>query len=1150
MVNMRQIGIRAVLISIFFPMFIVTSTYGQQWRVFTVADGLADNNVYCMLESRNKNLWFGTSSGLSQFNGLFTTHLSGLGITKLLESQDGKIWVGTNNGLYSYDGKNWTRHLNRIIYCLLRSRDKGIWAGTDSGLYQYNGIRWQEYLDGEKIFCLLESKAGMILAGTGAKGLYNYDGIKWSEYLSKVKGIYSLLESRDSEIWIGTVDDGLYSYNGGKWKHHQIEAKAIYSLLESKDGKIWVGTMHEGLYSYDKKEWQQYLTKTAVYSLLELQDGTVWSGTDKGLYSIYNGSLRRVNVSGNFFCLLESKDGAIWAGTSVNGLYSCNVAKWKEHPIGDYVHSLLELQNGRIWACTISKLYSYDGTQWQELPIEPRMGQIRSLLELEDGRIWAGTVNGLYSYNEIGWQQEHLNGIGIEALMESKDGTIWVGTWNNGLYSFNGKAWIKYLDEVKAIISLLESKDGRIWVGTMNDGLYSYNGSTWTKHLAGMSVHSLLESQDKRIWSGVSGSLYSYDGVKWHQHPMSMMGIITSLLESRDGKIWIGTEYGGVQIYDGTIWEEFTISDGLPSNNVISILEDRNGKLWFGTEDGISIYKPNLNPPKIKITKIDGKNVAEVLVNGSYTTGKPTVYIEWMGADMEDLQDLTYQHKIDESAWSERISANFMITPPIDNGRHIFCVRAIDKELNHSESAILIIEVDTIKPIVFISSPVDGSVVGDTVKIIGSISDPELKGFLVEYANGSSPKDDDFIMILEKPENISLCGIRENILVCRGIGYEKELSGLLTEWNTSKLNEGIYTIRLAAINESGYVNSFRITVTLDKTPPIARIISPKEGTHLTKRISIIGEISDLNLNSYVLEYSSDLDPDIAFWRQIQKVDALLYARQTISIYQNWDFSSIAGKIFIRLVAIDTAGNISMDIVSIEIPKAVESNKSEKINSSDGNAYLYIPPRSFKEDVILAINRVPIDEIQPSLDNFSFPYLAYDIEPTDIKFDPIKPATLQISLDEELTQKRVALFRWNISEWLFLGGTIQEGRINTVITQGGRYALMEVKSGFADLLETEFLFTCQPRVFLPEQGGTTISFSLQKEALVTLKVYSTNGRLQRTLFSGDRILYAGRNAILWDGRNEEDAIVSSGIYIIALQIGSQSVKTKTVVIQNR
>jgi hypothetical protein len=178
-------------------------------------------------------------------------------------------------------------------------------------------------------------------------------------------------------------------------------------------------------------------------------------------------------------------------------------------------------------------------------------------------------------------------------------------------------------------------------------------------------------------------------------------------------------------------------------------------------------------------------------------------------------------------------------------------------------------------------------------------------------------------------------------------------------------------------------------------------------------------------------------------------------------------------------------------------------------------------------------------------------LVYDIEPIDLKLNPIKPATLRMQLNgiEASNGKRLAIFWWDDSkrQWQFLGGTVSSNEIAIGITKLGRYALMEVEAG--DPPAGEFLFTCQPRVFSPKQGEqATITFSLAKEATVTLKIYNLDGRLQKTLVSGE-IIPIGRQAIVWDG-NDDDGELPSGPYLIALSVGDAKVKTKGVVILNR
>jgi ligand-binding sensor domain-containing protein len=1061
---------------------------------------LREMQFTALLESKDGKIWARTADGLYSYDGtMWQKHLSGMYIYSLLESKDGKIWARTADGLYSYDGTMWQKHLSGMwIYSLLESKDGKIWAGTWNGLYSYDGTMWQERLSGMSISSLLESKDGKIWAGTILNGLHSYDGTKWQEHLS---GMYltSLLESKDGTIWTGTFGNGLHSYDGTKWQEH-LSGMRIHSLLESKDSKIWAGGI--GLHSYDRTTWQKHLSEWPIQSLLESKDGKIWAG-GIGLRS-YDGTTWQEHLSGmSISSLLESKDGKIWAGTFWNGLYSYDGTTWQEHLSGMGIHLLLESKDGKIWAGMWEKgLYSYDGTTWQEHLSE---WQIQSLLESKDGKIWAGGI-GLHSYDGTTWQ-EHLSGMWVASLLEAK----------------------------------LEAKDGTIWAG--GSGLSSYDGTTWQERLSGMGIHLLLESKDGKIWAGGLG-LHSYDGIKWQEHLSGMS--ISSLLESKDSKIWAVTEFNGALRYDGTTWQELTFLDGLPSDNILSILEDSDGNLWFGTFVGIGVYKPNKNPPLIELT-----NPKEQVVE----TGAAAIFIEWRGGDVEnETRRLTYHYKIDEGAWSKPTPANFMTTPPMSDGEHIFYVRAIDRDFNYSKPDTLTIRVDTIRPNVLIGSPVPNAIVGGKVKITGGVTDSDLSEFKVEYAAGEKPSEGDFKLISKSNKVVA--------------------SGVLAEWNTKLLSEQLYTIKLSAIDKLEHTKDYSITVTLDNTPPIAKLTAPQDGSRLTKRTEIIGEVSDEHLDSYVLEYTTEKDPNIALWRQIFKTPKSLTVTKEIINYR-WEIPTITGNIFIRLTAIDAAGNTEQQVISVEVPQALTKDKGGNTSSKDGDARIYIPPRSLPNDTIITINRVSEEELKAH-EGWE---AAYDFEPFDLQFNqkPYKPATIMLKYPAHLPEsgKTLAIYRFQKKEepvgsgvqppnngdgtvkWVSaerLGGTLDRSKqtITSATTHLGRFVVMQETAptlgGEAKITE----LTCQPRIFSPKGGGfdtrTAISFNLGKNASVTIKIYNRAGKLTR-LLKENKEMSQGVNVVFWDGRDDEEYIVASDLYIVTITAGEVTV-TKTVAVSNR
>jgi ligand-binding sensor domain-containing protein len=61
-------------------------------------------------------------------------------------------------------------------------------------------------------------------------------------------------------------------------------------------------------------------------------------------------------------------------------------------------------------------------------------------------------------------------------------------------------------------------------------------------------------------------------------------------LQDKQGNIWFGTCGEGVYKYDGKLFTQFTLKDGLSNNCVRSMMEDKAGNIWFGTTDGICRY--------------------------------------------------------------------------------------------------------------------------------------------------------------------------------------------------------------------------------------------------------------------------------------------------------------------------------------------------------------------------------------------------------------------------------------------------------------------------------------------------------------------------------------------------------------------------------
>lgn len=97
--------------------------------------------------------------------------------------------------------------------------------------------------------------------------------------------------------------------------------------------------------------------------------------------------------------------------------------------------------------------------------------------------------------------------------------------------------------------------------------------------------------QDKRghMWFATWQGIVEYDGKVFINHTLKDGLIhfhIVSLFEDSKENKWFGTARGGLYLYNGRWFTLFTKKDGLPDSTVVSIAEDSKGNVWFGTEEG------------------------------------------------------------------------------------------------------------------------------------------------------------------------------------------------------------------------------------------------------------------------------------------------------------------------------------------------------------------------------------------------------------------------------------------------------------------------------------------------------------------------------------------------------------------------------------
>ena len=185
---------------------------------------------------------------------------------------------------------------------------------------------------------------------------------------------------------------------------------------------------------------------------------------------------------------------------------------------------------------------------------------------------------------------------------------------------FEGGIAITDTSDVSQRTLPMKMRDGRLWWRGEN-GLYLQDGDTWQKFTLpeGGSfdqIHAFMQARNGSMWvAGIYKNgpiVVSFSGKTWQiwDSKTTGLGKITAgydFAEDEDGGIWI-SHHGmgnirahagsdrfkggnGVLHFDGKIWRNYTVKDGLIHNRVYNVEADPKGGVWIATLRGLSHYK-------------------------------------------------------------------------------------------------------------------------------------------------------------------------------------------------------------------------------------------------------------------------------------------------------------------------------------------------------------------------------------------------------------------------------------------------------------------------------------------------------------------------------------------------------------------------------
>ena len=598
--------------------FISNIILSQQFNFsnFNIEHGLAQSQVFALYEDSRGNLWVGTDGGgISIFDGINFKNitkddgLSSSQIRAIYESSDGTIWIGTkDNYLCSYNGVKFTYY----------NKDQGLTSST----------------------------------------------------------VQAIIEDKTGNLWFGTTG-GLFIKRNGKFQKINLKRDSsnvvVQTFLVDRYGKLWIGTLFDGVFINDNFKIKHITTRNGlcndgINSMTEDIRGNIWIATKYGVdeydgYRYYNWNTNNGLLNNTVNTVLSDKSGNIWFGYNGNGVSRYNGKEFstfneKNGLCYNYIKGIIQDRTGNMWFSTDGAgICKFEGERFVHITEKDGLptSVVMSIYQDIEGNNWFGTYgNGVCKFDGKTFTHftEEKNGLCgnlVYGIFQDSKGNMWFGSKGGGLSIYDGKNMKTYNSKNGLshdyIYSFTEDRFGNIIIASNGGGIMIYDGNTFTKigkneGLASDLIYNVFIDNKQNIWLGTEDAgadmifadfgtigLLQNKKIEDNQHLVisKKFGIshdqVFSISQDLNGDIWLGTFGGGLCKFNGKRITNYTIRDGLNSNNIYFVYVDTQGFIWAGTEKGLNriTFYDNSEKPVIKhYGKSEGYNGIESDLNAVY----------------------------------------------------------------------------------------------------------------------------------------------------------------------------------------------------------------------------------------------------------------------------------------------------------------------------------------------------------------------------------------------------------------------------------------------------------------------------------------------------------------------------------------------------
>jgi signal transduction histidine kinase/ligand-binding sensor domain-containing protein len=721
---------QVVLISFLILLTSFAQRVQAQYRFdhWTADNGLPQNSVRDIVQTRDGYLWLATLDGLVRFDGVrFTvfnkSNSPGIISNRFLQLyQDGQgdLWsITENSGLTRLQRGRFTTYTtahglptnsissiggdgqgNLLIFSLFRPirwfEDKfqpaddlrltGNLVPSDKAQHPPGFMAEDQaafFVDGQ----LLRWKIGNALDFRLRPPVQDHTGRLWFE--SEI-GLLRL--ENGSMVRLNQQQDGLPDAQA------QLvygQSQSVQAFSRKNDGSLWLtdlDSMQSQLVTQKPPEGLDLFLSYAD------REGNYWFGTKlNGLFRARRQAVTPYTkaqglMTREVYPILEDHTGTIWIGSLEDGLFQFKNGVFSQFlpSVERYNTSLFEDRDGRVWANGRQRFVDGQlvrGANEEVLPSE--MANCWTMYEDPEGAFWFGTEHGVMRYK--GGVRTHfttkdgLAGDDTKVIIGDGAGGLWLGSYGGLTHFRDGRftAWTEANGlPGNTVRALKQDADGTLWIGTYDSGLGRFKDGRFTRYttkegLFDNGVFQILDDDFGRVWMSCNRGIYRVRKEELNEFAEGKISTVTAVAFGKSD----GME--NVECNGGR-W---------PAG-----IKARDGKLWFPTMGGVAVIDPatvttNAQPPPVVIeaARIDNHLVTTELLSSALSNPAAALQlaprqnnfeIQYTALSFINAENLKFRYKLEgqDPDWVEagtRRTAYYSYLPP---GDYTFRVIAANRD--------------------------------------------------------------------------------------------------------------------------------------------------------------------------------------------------------------------------------------------------------------------------------------------------------------------------------------------------------------------------------------------------------------------------------------------------------------------------------------